>query len=70
MERRKAGRERDNNHYHQEESVTDKKLLGEVPKCVFQRQKVVGEVPECVFLMEGPCRWCSGTAEEPRSTGA
>jgi hypothetical protein len=30
--------------------VTDKKLLGEVPKCVFLRQEVGGEVPECVFL--------------------
>jgi hypothetical protein len=70
MESRKAGRKRENNHYHQEESVTNKKLFGEVPKCVFLRQKVVGEVPECVFLMEGLCRLCSRTSEEPWSTGA
>jgi hypothetical protein len=29
--------------------VTDKKLLGEAPKCVFPRQEVGGEVAECVF---------------------
>jgi len=50
MERRKSGRERETTMVIiRKRGVTDKKLLGEAPKCVFPRQEVGGEVAECVF---------------------